>query len=417
MWARSYPKTPPASIFEGSTSGMEPTSQIEIDLSVLEANLAAWRAAINPDCELCPVIKADAYGLGAVPIARRLVAAGITRLAVYSLAQATAIAATGLPVSILVLMPVDVISRTDILYRSLVAGRLELAVHSTDQLLRIEALGRMFGTPIPVHFEIDTGMSRGGMSIAQADDLLAALPVHRYTKIVGIFTHPTCADSDAIATADQFNRFEALLRRHASHLSPEVKAHFANTPAALRSPRYHQGMVRLGLGLLGYGVDELAADSELANPPTINPIMRWTSSIVHQLEVPEGATVGYHATHITDRPTRLGVVPVGYGDGYPVSLSNVGIVRVGESLTPAPVRGLVNMDQITIDLTDIPSAAVGDSVELIAADPTAPNALPAVARHAGSSCYEILCRLSSRLQRRYVTTNAETGQVGHVMTV
>ncbi|MHC4995753.1 MAG: alanine racemase, partial [Planctomycetota bacterium] len=314
---------------------MEPTSRIEIDLSVLEANLAAWRAALTPGCELCAVVKADAYGLGAVPISRRLVAAGVNKLAVYSLGQATAIAATGLPVSLMVLMPADEISRTDILYRSLVAGRLELVVHSTDQLLRIEALGRMFGTAIPVHFEVDTGMSRGGMSIAQADDLLAALPIHRYTKLVGVFTHPTSADTDADAAMAQFGQFEALLGRHKAHLGPEVKAHFSNTPAAVRSSRYHQGMVRIGLGLLGYGVEDLLGESDLAQPPDVKPVMRWTSTVVHQLEVPAGAGVGYHGTLVTERATRLGIVPVGYGDGYPLGLSNVGVVRVGAGLAPA----------------------------------------------------------------------------------
>jgi alanine racemase len=268
-----------------------------------------------------------------------------------------------------------------------------------------------------VHFEIDTGMSRGGMSIAQADDLLAALPIHRYTKLAGVFTHPTSADCDGAATAAQFNRFDNLLSRHADHLGPDVRVHFANTPAAMRSSRYHGNMVRLGLGLLGYASEKLRNESDMAAPPELKPVMRWTSSIVHQLEVPAGTGVGYHGTHVTDRATRLGVVPVGYGDGYPLGLSNVGVVRVGSDLAPAPVRGTVNMDQITVDLTDLPEVGLGDAVELIANDASAPNSLDAVARAAGSCCHELLCRLSGRLQRRYVTTNAATGQVGHVMTV
>ena len=129
--------------------------------------------------------------------------------------------------------------------------------------------------------------------------------------------------------------------------------------------------------------------------------------------------VGYNGLFRTTRPSRLGVIPVGYADGYPLSLTNKGIVRVGVDLVPCPVRGQVNMDQIIIDLTDHPdpTAGVNTEVELIAGDSKAPNALPRLAELADSSCYEMLCRLSSRVQRRYVITDRATGLVGHVATV
>jgi alanine racemase len=133
--------------------------------------------------------------------------------------------------------------------------------------------------------------------------------------------------------------------------------------------------------------------------------------------VPAGTPVGYHGMYRTERDSRLAIVPVGYADGYPLALSNKGVVRVGASLAPAPVRGQVNMDQIIIDVTDAPDARIDAPVELIAKDPDAPNALPRLARLASSNCYEMLCRLSPRAQRKYTTTDRATGRVGHVATV
>jgi alanine racemase len=125
--------------------------------------------------------------------------------------------------------------------------------------------------------------------------------------------------------------------------------------------------------------------------------------------VPAHQPVGYQGTYVTNRASRLGLVPIGHADGYPFALSNRGIVRVGPGLHPAPVRGEVNMDQLIVDLTEVPEAeaTVGSEVELIASDPEAPNALDRLAARAGSSCYELLCRLSPRVPRRYLGRDRE----------
>jgi alanine racemase len=177
-------------------------------------------------------------------------------------------------------------------------------------------------------------------------------------------------------------------------------------------------MVRLGLGLFGYG--DLAEEGipSIDRPPAVRPILRWISRIVHVRDLPKGMSIGYQRTFVTQRPTRLGIVPVGHADGYPVALSNRGAVRIGPQLLSAPVRGQVNMDQIAVDLTDLAaSAGSGAEVEVIAADTEAPNALPALAKLACTNCYELLCRLSPRLQRRYLVHDRATGRTGHVATV
>lgn len=408
---------------------VESTSRLEIDLTRLDANLAAWRAALGARpgaCEVCPVVKADAYGLGAGPIARRLAASSVRLVAVYNMQQASDLAAAGVPVEVLVLMPVEQLGRTDVLYRLAVSGKLHLAVHSFQQLDKIEAIGTAFGAKMPVHIEVDTGMGRLGMGLEEADRLLEEIGGRKYVRLAGIFSHTAAAGTDVDFTDQQLKRFDALLIKHAARLKG-VSVHFAGTCAAYRDIRYHKTMVRLGLGLFGYG--DLADEGipTIQAPPQVRPIVRWTSRIVHLRHLPKGATVGYQRTFITKRATCLGVVPVGHADGYPIALSNKGIVRVRAegiesdsppALIPAPVRGQVNMDQIMVDLTDLPpEVGLGTEVELYASEPDAPNALPALAKLAGTNCYELLCRLSPRLQRRYIVHDRQTGRIGHVATV
>lgn len=396
---------------------LESTSRIDIDLTRLDENLAAWRGALAPGCEICPVLKADAYGLGAGPIARRLAGSGVRLVAVYNMQQASELAAAGTSIELLVLMPVERLDRTDPLYRLAVGGKLHLTVHSCEQLAKIEAIGTSFGAKIPVHIEVDTGMSRLGMTVEEADQVLAEIGERKHVRLAGIFSHTAAAGSDVQFTDQQLKQFDSLLARHTERLRG-VSVHFAGTCAAYRDRRYHKAMVRLGLGLFGYG--DLADEGipTIDAPPRVRPILRWTSRVIHLRDLPKGASVGYQRTFTTRRRTRLGIVPVGHADGYPVALSNRGVVRVGDGLLPAPVRGQVNMDQIMVDLTDLPpEVGLGTEVELFAADSDAPNAPPTLAKLAATNCYELLCRLSPRVPRRYTVQHHPTGGVGHVTTV
>jgi alanine racemase len=396
---------------------MNPTSRIEIDLSAIDHNLTEWRRVVGPGCEICAVLKADAYGLGALHLSRRLGGKGIKLIAVYSMAQANELAVAGVPVALLVLMPIENLERTDPLYRPLVAGRLHMTVHSLRQLDKIEAIGLKFGTAIPVHVEVDTGLTRLGMGPGEVAAVLEAINKRRYVKLAGLFTHTASAGHDVAFTEQQLGCFDALVKSHAALIPADAALHFAGTLAALRDKQYHKTMVRLGLGLFGYGEADLVGKAALPAGPRLLPAVRWVSQIVHIRSVPAGTSVGYNRIFTTDRESRLGIVPAGYADGYPLALSNKGVVRVGVNLLPAPVRGQVNMDQVAIDLTDLPHADIGTDVELIASDPAAPNAMPALAKLAETSVYEVLCRLSPRTSRRYVTLDRATGQYGHVATL
>ncbi|MDH3583557.1 MAG: alanine racemase [Phycisphaerae bacterium] len=379
---------------------MSVSSQIEIHLDRLDSNLDQFQRFVGDGCRVCAVVKADAYGLGAVPVARRLATGGVDLFAVYDLAQAAELVEASVPGNLLVLKPVHHFSRGDELYRALSAGRLELTVHTAEQLEDLAESGRQLGLTIPIHLEIDTGMSRLGMTLEEAAGVLPALAQRRHLKLMGLFTHPSSADSDDAYTENQLAQLDSFVETHAEHLGDDVAIHFAGTYAALRHRRYHKMMVRLGLGLFGYGLP--GTSGRRRKVPQIEPVTRWVSEIIHVMQVPTGTPVGYGGTFVTRRPSRLGVVPAGYADGYPLALSDRAVVRVGEDLQPAPVRGQVNMDQICVDLTEVSGAGVGSPAELIALERDAVNALPALAELAGSSCYEMLCRLGPRVPRCYL---------------
>jgi alanine racemase len=367
---------------------------------------------------LCGVIKKNAYGLGAAALAPRLLQAGCQMLAVYSAQEAEELIKHSVSGPILVLMPVRDLSRTDGLYRHAIAGKLHLSVHD---------LGQRFGMRIPIHLYVDTGMSRAGLSEAELVRLASDLDTWRYVRVAGVYSHLATADSDAAFAQEQRQRFERLIDRVAEVLPQGVMRHLANTCGLMRGPQFHFDLVRVGLGLLGYAPDMEPDDTALGKgrrnkqaalatedsplAGLLRPVVRWLSRVVHVQRYESGSPVGYQSTHRLKRPSVLGVVPVGYGDGYPLLLSNRGVVRVqpvgaAEPLAAARVLGCVNMDQIVIDLTELaqdhPDTLLEATVELISADPEAPNALPKLAAMARSHCYEMLCRLSPRLPRRYV---------------
>ena len=271
---------------------MTPPSCIEIDLGQLDANLSAWQSVLADGSQVCAVVKADAYGLGAVPVAQRLASHGVKLLAVYNMNQATQLAQAGVNADLLVLMPVDTLDRTDVLYRWAVSGRLHMTVHNADQLGAIESIGLKFGSPMPVHIEIDTGMSRTGMSPEEAEQLIKSLPSRRYVRLAGVFTHPARADDSVVFTERQYDQFDRVIQNCREVIKPNVLIHFANTHAAARETRYHGSMVRLGLGLFGYGLDDLVGPPVLNTLPAIEPIVRWPSHIVHEHDVPANVPVG-----------------------------------------------------------------------------------------------------------------------------
>jgi alanine racemase len=403
---------------------------LEIDLTRLDANTAAFRSAVGGSVKLCAVVKADAYGLGAARIARRLAALGVDMLAVYSLEQARRLVGAGIDRAILVLMPVRELDRAGELYRAAVSGRLHLTIHDTPQLDQLNRIGQQWGCRLPVHLYLDTGMSRSGLTAAEFSAAMGRVEGLRYLQLAGIYTHLATAETDVDFADEQVDCLDRAIEPYLDRLPEGLLIHAANTFATLRDRRYHRSMVRVGLGLLGYG-DTLLTSPLLGgiDERALQPVVRLLSRINHIQRYPKGTTVGYGCTHCLERDSVLSIVPVGCGDGYPLALGNQAVVRVynpgGDATFTAPVVGRVSMDQVVIDLTAAeegdPShashpaspvtAQVGSLVELISNDPASPCALPKLAGLAGTSCYEMLCRLSPCLTRRYITAVATTTDV------
>ena len=393
------------------------TSWLEIDLGRLEHNVATLKSRLAPDGrvapKMCVAIKKDAYGLGAAPIAHRLVKAGCDMLAVFSADEARELVKNAITCPLLVLMPLSELSRTDLLYRHAVAERLHLTIHSVEQLAAVNQIGRTFGIRFPVHLHLDTGMSRGGLSEAQADTILQNFGDHSHARLAGLMTHFASAATDPGFTREQAGRLQALAERHKAAVPNDCVLHVANTFALLREPALHLDMVRPGLGVFGYG-PELLPESDAAALPPLSPIVRWLSGIMHVQRYTAGSPIGYGATHQLLEDAVLGVVPVGYGDGYPQNLSNLASVRVttetpkGAVTADCRVLGRVNMDQITIDLSPLAVDASDldflktAQVEVYSNDPSAPNSLSQLAASSGNSVYELLCRMSPQLKRHYV---------------
>ena len=405
-------------------------SWLEIDLARLERNAAAIGAMVTPDTPrrgsprarplICASIKKDGYGLGAGPMSHRLLRAGVDMLAVYGPAEAEALSSRGLEAPILVLAAVDRIARTDALYRPAVAERLHLMVHDLDQLAGLNETGRNLGIRLPVHLYFDTGIARGGLSVEAFQDIVRRQGDYKHVRLAGVCSHLATAQEDADFVQTQLERFHAAIDEVADRLPEGCLRHLANSFGAMRDPATHLDMVRPGLALLGYAT-ELMEGPVTRDAPGLEPVVRWMSRVVHVQQYPRRQPVGYGSTHKLKRASVLGVVPVGYADGYPLALSNCGTVRLrtairsssethrihADALTDCRVLGKVNMDQIVVDLTDVPcddpAELKGREVEVYGREPSASNALPRLAELAKTHVYELLCRLRPELRRTYVS--------------
>ncbi len=418
---------------------MPSTSWIEVDLPAISGNVRVVRevlasriagsasggkATASTKPAICAVLKADGYGLGSARVARRLQIAGVEMLAVYSPEQARVLVDAAVTSPILMLMPLHDLDRADVLYRAAARAQLHLTIHDSPTLDAAVTITERLGLRLSVQLEVDTGMSRGGASLEEAGGLLKRIIAHPRLVLTGVFNHFASADTNADETRGQSEAFSKWIAEFRRFIPADAVVHEANTFGTFRSSAHHRTMVRVGLALLGFAGEDFgdSADFEFeSDAARLTPAVRWMSQIVHVKEIKPGTPVGYGATWRAARPTRVGLVPVGYADGYPLSLSNnaqVGVMLRGGIKAYVPLIGRVSMDQITVDLTDVPGdqVGIGAPVEVIGNDRTAPNHLPTLAKRAGTIGHEFLCRLSPRLTRQYLAVEkpvaaAMTGSV------
>jgi alanine racemase len=390
-----------------------------IDLSALDHNLATIRGMLGSGARLGAVVKADAYGLGAARIARRM-ASQVDMLVVFGLDEAEVVHAAAPATPVLALMPCDQVDAGGPVHGMLLRGLLHLSAHDAGQVSRLERVAAELGVRIPLHLEVDTGLGRGGCLCSEATELVARIRASERLELAGAFTHYASAGGSEIATDVQREIFEAWAAQ--ANLPKDCLLHSASTFAAIRDERFHHQMVRVGLGWTGLAFEGTRDGRSMTAARTLRPVFSWRSHVMQVRNLPAGAAVGYGSRWVARVPSVVGLVPVGYADGYPLlpmdsrtlrpAQAERRMVRVqyGSGTSTAwaevPVVGAVSMDQIAIDLTAVagalPEQGRQATVEVVSAHPSAPNHAARVASQTGQHAYELLCRIPARVQRRYV---------------
>jgi alanine racemase len=375
-------------------SGAPYRTWVEISRERIAANFRAVRDAVGPGVEVVPVVKADAYRHGAVEVSRVLEREGARWLAVSSVEEGVALRQAGIAARILVMADFLPIERSALLEFDLTP-----AIHSLEDLAELERLAAQASRRVPFHLKLDTGMGRLGTR-ASPEAILAALQNTRYAQLEGLMTHFASA---AIFTSDQTERqvaaFDSVVRYlEAAGIQPRYE-HLAST-VSIAYPRRSawRNMVRPGQAIYGYvsPVRGPAPKSILH----VRPAMEWKAAIVQVKDIAEGAEIGYGAMFRAPRPMRIGILAVGYADGYPHRLSGRGRVIVKGAY--APVLGAVSMDLTTVDLTAVPAAEPGDVATLIGSQGQARVDAQEIARLAGTISYAVLCGISTRVKRVYL---------------
>ena len=370
----------------------------QIDLDALSYNYRKIREHIGDGVKFCGIVKADAYGHGAVMISDRLQSLGADYLAVSSIDEAMELRYNGITMPILILghTPREQVDR-------LICFNITQAVTCEAKAVEYSEEAVKYGGKLKIHIKVDTGMSRLGY-ICEGDYFGHGVDGICYAcglpglEAEGIFTHFAVADEpdekSKEYTQHQLKLFCDIVKAVENKRACAFKIkHCANTGATVDLPETHLDMVRPGLLLYGYG--------EYAQKLGLKPVMTMKTTVSTIKIYPKGTKISYGLTYETDKQTRIGVVPYGYADGFYRSLSNRYSVMTTQGA--AQVCGRICMDMCMIDLTDKPDVGVGDEIEIFGAL----NPIEKMAELADTIPYEIVCAVSKRVHRVYIE-NGET---------
>ena len=369
---------------------MSRATSATIHLGALRDNLRRSRELARP-ARVMAVVKADGYGHGAIDAARAFVDAGAWGLAVSLVEEGVELRQAGILAPVLVLGGVHPGSEDIIVHRGLTP-----VVWERDHLQLLASAVRRSGAPrLPVHVKVDTGMSRLGLLPGEIPDFIDWLegPDGRWLEVEGMLTHLACADEPDDAFSEvQLASFLAALQTFAARgIHPRIR-HVCNSAGLVRLPQAQFDMVRPGIALYG------AASSRAVEVPGLRMAMSVHSQVLGIRELPAGAKVSYGHREELRRPSRVGIVPVGYGDGYPRRMSGQAEVLVRGHR--CRVIGNITMDVSMVDLTDLPGAREGERVTLLGRQGRDQLTAYDLAGWADVLPYEILCGISKRVPRR-----------------
>lgn len=365
---------------------------IEIDHGALTANLAALRRLAGPEQQIIAVVKANAYGHGAVEVSRTLVAAGAERLAVATLSEATALRAAGIEAPVILLWGVGPEDADTV-----VASGVEPMVDNraaVDWLTQAAARG---GGRIGVHLKVDTGLSRQGIEPGGALELARAIIASPHLALAGTMTHLAAVGDDEAFTDVQLQRMAAVLDGMASNGIDPGLVHVGATGALLAGVGGFAHAARPGIGL--YGLAPRWADGRAAG---LQPALSLHSRALRVFEMPAGTPVGYGLRWTATQTSRLATLPIGYGDGWPRNHLNNGFALVrGQRV---PMVGAISMDGLVVDVSEVDGVTREDEFVLIGRQGTDEITADEVAVQRRTINYEVTTMLRERLPRRHVSS-------------
>jgi len=369
---------------------------IEVDLSAITANAQAILAA-SSGAQLCAVVKADGYGHGAVQVATAALDGGATWLAVALVEEGALLRAAGIDAPILLLSEPP----ADCMAEALALGLTPTVYTAEGVAAARQAVQDATARPSvwSVHLKVDTGMHRVGAHPSDAIEIARSIHASSELRIGGTFTHFAVADDlERSETAQQLELFELFLEQlNAEQIDPGL-VHAANSAGVLGHLEAHLDLVRSGIAIYG-----LAPSISLDSVAQLRPALRLTAEVSMVKSVEANRGVSYGLQHVFSKEARVAIVPLGYADGVDRRLGLVGgQVLIGG--VRRPMRGVVTMDQFIVEVTDGPEVQVGDEVVLLGAQEGEQIPAQEWADLLGTITYEVVCRLSTRIPRRYVSS-------------
>ncbi|HQY58859.1 MAG: alanine racemase [Nitrospira sp.] len=373
------------------TPSQFPPTSVSVDLNALAQNVAHVRR-LAPHAEVLAVVKANAYGHGALELTRALQQLAVHRFGVATVDEGIALRQAGIHDAIVVMGPTAPAQFAD-----LTTHRLTPVLYRTDMVQAFASAVPPDAAPYSVHVKIETGMGRLGVRSREMPDL-AALPAFQATlRLEGLMTHLADADNaETTHTEKQLAEFQQTLEalRQGGRSFPLI--HAANSAGIIKYPASLYSLVRPGIMLYGYHTL-----SDAAAAPELRPILTWRATIAHVHTIQPGDSVSYNRTFIAARRSRIAVLPVGYADGYNRLLSNRGMVLIGGRRVP--VVGRVCMDMTMVDVTDVPGVQVGQEAILIGQQGDERITAADLATWQQTIPYEVLCAIGQRVPRHYLT--------------
>lgn len=368
-------------------------SKVIIDLAKLDRNIRNIKRLLKPSTHLMAVVKADAYGHGAVGVAHQALASGASWLGVAIPEEGAELREAGITAPILVLGGIDETQVKTVVEYDLTQCAFSLEV---ARLLNYEA--QRLNKRIAIHLKVDTGMGRIGLvDVESIRRFCAEVKSYSHLRLEGIFTHFAAADEeDKSFTNQQMSRFLKVLDTLRSEGIDFKWVHAANSAAIIDCPDTHFNLVRAGIAMYGYYPSPHVDHSRVH----LEPILQWETKVVHVKDIDRGDSVSYGRTFIAQRPMRIATLPVGYADGYSRLLSNKGWVLIRGHR--APIVGLVCMDQVMVDVTHIPEVKPGDTAVLIGSQGEEVISAEDIARLCDTISYEVLTGIGRRIPRIYV---------------